>query len=124
MSAPTVPRPASPSRPTVEGDGRTRGRLPRWVVAALWALLVVVTATVLALIAGGQQQRTDPLDPENPQPGGASAVARVLEQHGVTVDVVRSQTALLRQDLDRRMRVEALDVVLVRTAASDAATRT
>ena len=26
--------------------------------------------------------------------------------------------------LDRRMRVEALDVVLVRTAASDAATRT
>jgi len=101
MSAPTVPRPASPSRPAAVGDGRARGRLPRWAVAALWALLVLVTATVLALIAAGGQQRTDPLDPENPEPVGARAVARVLEQHGVTVDVVRSQAALLRQDLDR-----------------------
>ena len=101
MSAPTVARPGAPSRPAAGGDGRTPGRLPRWVVAALWALLVVVTATVLALIAAGQQQRTEPLDPENAQPDGARAVARVLEQHGVTVDVVRSQAALLRQDLDR-----------------------
>jgi len=105
MSAPTVARPGSPSRPAAGGRGRTRGRtrgrLPRWVVAALWAVLVLGTATVLALIAAAQQQRAGRLDPENPQPDGARAVARVIEQHGVTVDVVRSQAALLRQDLDR-----------------------
>jgi hypothetical protein len=40
----------------------------------------------------------------------------------ITTPFVAAVTCLLY--LDRRMRVEALDVVLVRTAASDAATRT
>jgi hypothetical protein len=84
------------------GDRRTAGsrrRLPRWASALLWALLVLVVGTVLAVLSGGQPHDRA-LDPENPQTDGARAVARVLDQRGVRVDVVRSQAELLRQDLD------------------------
>ena len=56
------------------------------------------------------------------------SVVTVLDHVGtllasaITTPFVAAVTCLLY--LDRRMRVEALDVVLVRTAASDAATRT
>jgi hypothetical protein len=74
-------------------------RLPRWASALLWALLVLVVSIVLAVLGGGQLHDRA-LDPENPQPDGARAVARVLDQRGVRVDIVRSQAELLRQELD------------------------
>jgi Domain of unknown function (DUF4350) len=88
---------SGPGRPG--GPAVRRRRLPVWVSALLWVLLVLAVATVLAVVEAGQQRRTGALDPENAQPDGARAVARVLGQHGVTVDVVRSQAELLRQDL-------------------------
>jgi hypothetical protein len=100
-TAPALPRddlqgPATSPPPSA----RRRRRLPVWASALLWALLVLVVATVLAVVGTGPQQHGGALDPENPQPDGARAVARVLEQHGVTVDVVRSQAALLSHDAD------------------------
>jgi Domain of unknown function (DUF4350) len=89
----------TPSPSGDPGTAGTRRRLPRWVSALLWALLVLVVGTVLAVMSGGQPNDRA-LDPENPQPDGARAVARVLDQRGVRVVVVRSQAELLRQDLD------------------------
>ncbi|GAB3989247.1 DUF4350 domain-containing protein [Nocardioides marmoraquaticus] len=64
-------------------------------------LAVALGAGVLVLVSLGQDGRTDlPLDPRNPGPEGAEAVARVLERQGVGVTVVRDQEALLATGVD------------------------
>ncbi len=61
--------------------------------------LLIVTGVVAALLvaiflgAGGVRTST-PLDPDNPDPEGARALARVLADHGVDVTVVRDADAL------------------------------
>src|SRR5690349_18040512 len=42
----------------------------------------------------GQQEYPASLEPQNPGPDGAQALAQVLEQQGVEVDIVRSADAL------------------------------
>lgn len=66
------------------------------VVALVLALLVVLT--VLGSRSAGS---TADLDPANASANGAQAVARVLAQHGVQVDVVRRAAGLERATLDR-----------------------
>lgn len=60
--------------------------------------VLVVAAFVLAvgvvLLAGVTARTTEPLDPDNPAPGGAQAVARTLADRGVDVDVARSADQL------------------------------
>jgi len=93
-------RTSAPSAPSgAPGTAGNRRRLPRWASALLWALFVLLVGTVLA-VASGVQPNDRALDPDNPQPDGARAVAQVLDQRGVRVVVVRSQAELLRQDLD------------------------
>lgn len=58
---------------------------------ALVAGLVVLVAVVLVLVG---QRSGEPLDPANPDRGGAEAVASVLEQQGVRVRAVDSPSAL------------------------------
>lgn len=80
----------------------------RWLPWALGGLVVVLL--VGATVLGGRGARSDaPLDPRNPGPEGAQALARVLEREGVRVLVVRSQAALL----DRT--IGAGDTVVVTT---------
>lgn len=67
-----------------------RRRVPVLIGAGI--LLVLVVVSVLTRDAARFQ---DPLDPRNPGRDGAQAVARVLADHGVPVDVVRGQQALL-----------------------------
>lgn len=59
-------------------------------------VLVVATITALTLLTAVPAGRTAPLDPQNPSPDGAQAVARVLADRGVQVTVVR-RAALLQQ---------------------------
>lgn len=61
-----------------------------------------VLAVVVALVVGGNDRRTAWLDPENPAPDGAQAVARVLADEGVDVSVVRSADAFDDTELDAR----------------------
>jgi len=77
---------APPAPPSTSWWQRQRATL--LIVAALVAAVLVV-----ALGVGGVRTST-PLDPDNPGPGGAQALARVLEDHGVDVDVVRGADAL------------------------------
>jgi hypothetical protein len=92
---------AEPGRePDTSPDGADRAPAP--VQGSRRRRVIVVTAVVLALIlvvAGALALRSrsgnsDPLDPRNAGSGGAQAVARVLDQRGVAVDIARSQDDL------------------------------
>ncbi|MGN6635319.1 MAG: DUF4350 domain-containing protein, partial [Oryzihumus sp.] len=89
---------------TVTGTGSAprgwRARLRRHRAAAITGLLVVLGAIALTLFTGTSADNTTPLDPDNAGPGGARALAEVLRQHGVRVDVVRSESELLAAGVD------------------------
>ncbi len=55
-------------------------------------MLLLVLGALAMRERGGN---SEPLDPDNPGPDGAQAIARVLETRGVTVDIARSQSDLL-----------------------------
>ncbi len=55
---------------------------------------VALAVLVVVLLGLGGVRTASPLDPDNPDPGGARALARVLEDHGVDVTVVRGADAL------------------------------
>lgn len=63
-------------------------RILGWVLVS--ALVLVVAAAGLLLTAPSPTQR-GALDPERPGPGGMQALAQILRQQGVSVDVVRSR---------------------------------
>jgi hypothetical protein len=80
----------------VIGDGttaRTRAR-GRWR-RARWPLAVIGVILLTALLAALPEPRTSTtaLAPDNPQPGGARAVAQVLQRQGVVIDYVRTTSA-------------------------------
>src|SRR6187549_2157241 len=78
----------APPRPTRRWDRRRVRRTAAFVgVVALGLLLVV-------LLALSAQRPTADLDPEGTGPDGARALAEVLRQQGVEVEVVRSIDAL------------------------------
>ncbi|GAA1939207.1 DUF4350 domain-containing protein [Nocardioides marmoribigeumensis] len=80
------------------GAGTSRpGGARGWVGLALLLLVGAVLLTVADL---GRAGSTEPLHPQNPTEDGARAVARVLADHGVDVEVVGSDRALRRTDLD------------------------
>lgn len=74
----------------------------------LWArhratLLIVgglVVAIAVVLVANSSERRGGELDPANPDPSGAQALARVLADQGVDVTVVRDAEALEAEDVD------------------------
>ncbi|WP_109508415.1 DUF4350 domain-containing protein [Nocardioides speluncae] len=56
---------------------------------------VLLLAVALTVVLGGGPARSDaPLDPDNPGPDGAQAIARVLDDQGVEVTVTRSADGL------------------------------
>ncbi|AKU16140.1 DUF4350 domain-containing protein [Luteipulveratus mongoliensis] len=80
------------SAPTAaEPSTRRRRPVGRIVLAAVAALIVSGVAALLLL---GSRSSGAPLDPDNPQPPGGQAMARVLSDQGVSVHPVRSREAL------------------------------
>ncbi len=71
---------------------------PGWLVRHRTSLVIAlgaVAALAVVVVLGGTDTRTaTPLDPDNPGPDGARALARVLDDQGVDVTVVRSADAL------------------------------
>lgn len=87
MSATTAQAPtAPPARP-----GWDRRRVRR---TATFVGVVAFGLLLLVLIAMSGQRATDAFDPEGTGPDGARALAEVLRQQGVEVEVVRSIDAL------------------------------
>lgn len=74
-----------------EEDTAPRGRRRRvWGWVALVAAFVVVGLTV-TLVPSQDWQRKGALDPEHPGPNGAMAIAEILRDQGVDIEVVRSR---------------------------------
>ncbi|MEP7089658.1 MAG: DUF4350 domain-containing protein [Nocardioidaceae bacterium] len=61
---------------------------------------VLVSIVVLSAVTAGSAVHAGDLDPQNPSGNGAQAVARVLEDHGVQVTVVRRAAGLERAAVD------------------------
>lgn len=80
---------------TVSTSSTTTGgwfRRKRPVLIVALAFVVAVVLAYLAAPKGGESYA--PFDPESPDPDGSRALAQVLEQHGVDVEVVRSSKQL------------------------------
>ena len=65
----------------------------------LVVVVAAVAAVVVVLLVGGRPATSGALDPDNPGSDGARAVARVLDDQGVDVEVVRGAEALDRAEL-------------------------
>ena len=72
----------------------------------------LLAAVAVVLVMGADDRREGYLDPANPGPDGAQAVARVLEDQGVDLTVVRSAGGLADADPD-----DATTVVVTSTWA-------
>lgn len=94
MSLEVWDRPEAAEQPSAPAASVQRSRRRRLLVigAAVLALLLLVLG---ALAMRGRGGNSEPLDPDNPGPDGAQAIARVLESRGVTVDIARSESDLL-----------------------------
>ncbi|GAB2887088.1 DUF4350 domain-containing protein [Nocardioides pacificus] len=69
--------------------------------SALVVGVAVLAALAVAVVAGGApQDRSGALDPENPRRSGAQALARVLADNGVDVQIARGADALEDADID------------------------
>lgn len=98
------------SAPTVPPPGRsTPWRRHRSTLAIAGALLA---ALALVILTQGPVTRGAGLDPDNPGPDGAQAVARVLADQGVEVRVARTADDFDQVGLDA-------DTLVVVTSASD-----
>jgi hypothetical protein len=84
---------------SVQPAGRAANRSPGRTTI-LVALGLLAALVVLSILTRDRATFGDPLDPRNPKHDGAQAVARVLEQHGVDVQVVRGQAAFLDERVD------------------------
>lgn len=76
-------------------------RRRRWGLGALLTLGAVVAIAVLSLSMRGSIGAGGIADPDTPGRGGARAIAQVLRQQGVQVDVVRSIDELEQTQVDR-----------------------
>ena len=101
-TAPTAHRRGAPMSPQTTSPEtaprRSWLRRNRGLTILVVTLLVVVA--LLSLLTARQTTQGEPLDPANPSPDGAQAVARVLEQQGVQLTVVRRAAELERATVD------------------------
>src|SRR5690606_4587302 len=98
------PSPSPRRRMTATADA-TATRVPPRRRLLVWAVIVLAVALVGAVLAGLRGPNTLPLDPDNPEDGGMQAIARVLEQRGVEVEVARSLADLRSTTVDGSTRV-------------------
>lgn len=82
-----------------ETNAPPQGWLRRHRSAAVIAA-ALVAATVLAVLSGGGEQYTADLDPRNADPAGAQAVAQVLADQGIEVEIVRDAAAYAGTRID------------------------
>ena len=86
----------------------SRRRRPPWALPGLFRRhrstlligLALVAAVAIAIVLGTGTQTSTPMDPDNPGPAGARALAQVLGDEGVDVQVARSADELEAIDVD------------------------
>jgi len=88
QGAASDPRPALPSTAAARAPGR-RGRILGWLFVIV--LLLGITLVSMRFVATAPSL-AGALNPESPAPGGAEALAELVRQQGVEVQVSRSRT--------------------------------
>ncbi len=78
-----------------------------------------VLAVVVVVLVGGRPPTSGPLDPDNPGPQGARALARVLDGQGVEVRVARGADALDAESLDPGATVVVTSTYLLGRSTAD-----
>ncbi|MGB7448896.1 MAG: DUF4350 domain-containing protein [Ornithinimicrobium sp.] len=91
MSSTVAPAPVRRSGPAEPDLARTRPVTRRLVI---WTVVVLALTAVITVLIGLSGSSTRPLDPENPEGEGMQALAQVLSQQGVQVDIVRGVSSL------------------------------
>jgi hypothetical protein len=76
----------------------------------------LVFAVVLAIVLGVGTQTSTPMDPDNPGPTGARALARVLDHEGVDIEVARNAAELEAIDVDGQTSVLVVQPQLLGTS--------
>ncbi len=82
------------------GSGAPRATRRRRVLVWGGVALLVVLVVLLMTSRSASAPNAVPLDPRNPTVNGAQALARVLTDHGVSVDIARGQQELLSAGID------------------------
>jgi hypothetical protein len=77
--------------------------------------LALVAAVGLAIVLGVGTQTTAPMDPDNPGPDGTRALARVLGDEGVDLEVARGADELESIDVDHQTSVVVVQPQLLGT---------
>ncbi|KAA1425953.1 DUF4350 domain-containing protein [Nocardioides antri] len=90
MTTDTAP-PATTDDPTTAAEAGFFRRNRIWFVVGLALALALAVAV---WTGGGDQEYSAPLDPQNPDPEGAQALAQVLGDEGVDVTIARSAAEL------------------------------
>lgn len=115
----------TPAAPTAAGatagaSGGRRRRRPR--LTTIVVLLALVALLVGGLLVGTQEPGEGRLDPDEAGPDGGRALARVLADQGVEVEVARDAEALADADVDQDTTLLVSDpAALGRAAAEDLA---
>jgi hypothetical protein len=68
--------------------------------STLLIVLALVAAVAIAIVLGAGSETPTPMDPDNPSPDGAKALAQVLGDEGVDVQVARTADELEAIDVD------------------------
>jgi hypothetical protein len=128
---------ATPEAPSADdGTAAHRRRRGMWAWVAIGTALLLVGAAGAAIASSSEWFEKGLLDPESAGPVGARALAQVLRENGVPVDVVRTRdaardavdadttlvlpsTAVLSDGAVRDITSRAGDVVLVDPAGRD-----
>lgn len=92
----TTPGTPPPVRPRGPGAWLRRNR-----GITLIAVAIVLVVLGLSVLTAHSATHGEALDPDNPRPSGAQAVARVLAQQGVDVIVVRRAAELASASIDQ-----------------------
>lgn len=85
-------------------------RRPNGLIVGVLTLSVLL---LVLLVMTARPHTNTPLDPDNPSPHGAQAVARVLEQHGVAVDRAGNLDELRRGNTGDETTVLLTDEFLI-----------
>lgn len=94
MSAAEIATDVTAQTDAAEDAGAHPRRRRAWTWVALVAAVVAAGLIVLSLPTQ-QWQEKDALDPEHPGPEGGMALAQILEQRGVDVEIVRDRDAAM-----------------------------
>ncbi|HEX5090878.1 MAG TPA: DUF4350 domain-containing protein [Nocardioides sp.] len=102
---------APPAAPATAPEGFLRRHR-----STLLAGLALLFAVGLAIVLGVGTETATPMDPDNPGPTGTRALARVLDEEGVDIEVARSAAELEELDVDDQTSVLVVQPQLLGTS--------